>query len=565
MRRLVDAPGRHVTFGTSGADYHVAGGSLHGPGGEIAAIEAMRRSLPHDITNALAASALVLETGLVDRSAVAGALATFTGPPHRLEHVGTWNDVAWFNDSKATTPHAAAAAIRSFDHIVLIAGGYDKHVDLSPMAVDRGHVDAVIALGATAPAVVAAFDGVARRRGRRRHGRRRRARTVHRRPGIHGAVVAGVCQFRSVPQLRTSWRALPGARHGHHPRGARMSSTLTVADRRRAALDRLHGGEAPPRGPQRRPQRGTDVRRPKPATRRSAAPKVAATREILGPPPGTYYAIAGVVTVLVMLGLVMVLSASAVTEANLGHSPYRVFAKQAMWAAIGLVGLVVVARIDYRSWRRFVIPLGLLSAAAMAAPFAPGIGASVNGAHSWVRLGPLSVQPSEFLKLAVVVLAADLLTRRQRRSGRPSCHARPARAPGDARSRTVSRAGRPGIGRGARGDRVQRGMDRRSPRDAVGRDGGRCCECSAAVRRVEPSPPRPVHGVHERVGGEGPPRLSDLSGLPEHGVGRDLPVRGSAGARPSWATCPTPTVTSSSRSSPTNWVWSAPSRSSADS
>jgi UDP-N-acetylmuramoylalanine--D-glutamate ligase len=46
---------------------------------------------------------------------------------------------------------------------VLIAGGYDKHVDLSPMAVDRSHVDAVIALGATAPAVVAAFDGVARR------------------------------------------------------------------------------------------------------------------------------------------------------------------------------------------------------------------------------------------------------------------------------------------------------------------------------------------------------------------------------------------------------------------
>ncbi len=124
---------------------------------------AMRRSLPHDITNALAASALVLETGLVDRSAVAAALATFTGPPHRLEHVGTWNDVAWFNDSKATTPHAAAAAIRSFDHIVLIAGGYDKHVDLSPMAVDSSHVDAVIALGATAPAVVAAFDGVARR------------------------------------------------------------------------------------------------------------------------------------------------------------------------------------------------------------------------------------------------------------------------------------------------------------------------------------------------------------------------------------------------------------------
>ncbi len=162
MRRLDVAPARHVTFGASGADYHTSDGSLYGPAGVICEVSAMRRSLPHDITNALAAAALVMETGLADRSAVGAALATFTGPPHRLEHLGTWDDVAWFNDSKATTPHAAAAAIRSFDHIVLIAGGYDKHVDLSPMAGDRDRVDVVIALGATAPAVIAAFDGVAR-------------------------------------------------------------------------------------------------------------------------------------------------------------------------------------------------------------------------------------------------------------------------------------------------------------------------------------------------------------------------------------------------------------------
>ena len=56
---------------------------------------------------------------------------------------------------------------------------------------------------------------------------------------------------------------------------------------------------------------------------------------MLGPPPGTFYAIAGVVAVFVMFGLVMVLSASAVTQANLGYSPYRIFAKQAMWAGLG--------------------------------------------------------------------------------------------------------------------------------------------------------------------------------------------------------------------------------------
>jgi cell division protein FtsW len=189
-----------------------------------------------------------------------------------------------------------------------------------------------------------------------------------------------------------------------------MTSAATVADRRRAALDRLHGDTpAPRRRPTPRPRHERRVRTdPDASSRRSRA-----EREVLGPPPGTFYAIAGVVTVLVMLGLVMVLSASAVTEANLGHSPYRVFGKQAMWAGLGLIGLVIVVRIPYRSWRRAVIPLGLLAVAAMAAPFAPGIGATVNGAQSWIRLGPLSVQPSEFLKLVVVILAAELLARRQ--------------------------------------------------------------------------------------------------------------------------------------------------------
>lgn len=134
---------------------------------------------------------------------------------------------------------------------------------------------------------------------------------------------------------------------------------------------------------------------------------------VLGPPPGTFYAIAGVISVLVMLGLVMVLSASAVTQANLGFSPYRVFVRQALWAGLGMISLVAMVKISYLRWQRLVIPITVLAVAAMAAPFAPGVGASVNGARSWMRLGPLSLQPSEFLKIAVVILTADLLARRR--------------------------------------------------------------------------------------------------------------------------------------------------------
>jgi len=159
MERLDAAPGRHLTFG-DGGDYRQVGGELVGPSGTIASVSSMRRSLPHDITNALAASALVMETNLAGPEAIQEALARFVGPPHRLEHVGRWNGVDWYNDSKATTPHAAAVAINAFDRIVLVAGGKDKQVDLAEMAVDRERVKVLVAVGDTRDSVAAVFHGV---------------------------------------------------------------------------------------------------------------------------------------------------------------------------------------------------------------------------------------------------------------------------------------------------------------------------------------------------------------------------------------------------------------------
>ncbi len=157
MRHLAGAPGRTRSFGLDHGDYHLEEGALVGPHGPIADVSVMARSLPHDITNALAASALVLETQLADTAAIAAALATFHAQPHRLEEVGSAGGVTWYNDSKATTPHAAAAAIRAFDSLVLIAGGSRKGVDLSPMANTGTPVRAVIAIGEAAPDIGAVF------------------------------------------------------------------------------------------------------------------------------------------------------------------------------------------------------------------------------------------------------------------------------------------------------------------------------------------------------------------------------------------------------------------------
>jgi UDP-N-acetylmuramoylalanine--D-glutamate ligase len=162
MRRLAAAPGRRITFGRAAADYRVGNGAeagwLCGPAGTIAEIASMRRSLPHDVTNALAASALVIESGLAGPDAIAEALGRFSAPPHRLEPCGAGDGVSWFNDSKATTPHAASTAIRAFESLVLIAGGSRKGVDLSPMGVECRRVRAVVAIGEAASDIHGVFD-----------------------------------------------------------------------------------------------------------------------------------------------------------------------------------------------------------------------------------------------------------------------------------------------------------------------------------------------------------------------------------------------------------------------
>ncbi|MEJ7721223.1 MAG: UDP-N-acetylmuramoyl-L-alanine--D-glutamate ligase [Ilumatobacteraceae bacterium] len=157
MEHLAHAPGLRRTFAADGADYHVEGGWLVGPGGPIVAVDSMRRALPHDLTNALAASAIVLEAGLASVAAVEPAVRSFTGPPHRLEDLGVHAGIRWFNDSKATTPHAASVALAAFERVVLIAGGLNKGLDLSPMAAQAHHVATVVAIGRDGADIEAVF------------------------------------------------------------------------------------------------------------------------------------------------------------------------------------------------------------------------------------------------------------------------------------------------------------------------------------------------------------------------------------------------------------------------
>ena len=162
LRIAQQSTARTVTFGAMKGDYHAQDGCLNTPHGSIMKISDMKRAMPHDITNALAAAAISIESGLVEPSHVARALSEFDNAPHRIEFVEMIEGVKWYNDSKATSPHAAAVAIKSFQNIVLIAGGRNKGLDLSELAGQPGHVKAVVAIGDDAQEIEKAFDGVCR-------------------------------------------------------------------------------------------------------------------------------------------------------------------------------------------------------------------------------------------------------------------------------------------------------------------------------------------------------------------------------------------------------------------
>jgi cell division protein FtsW len=129
---------------------------------------------------------------------------------------------------------------------------------------------------------------------------------------------------------------------------------------------------------------------------------------------GTCLAILGLVGFLTLFGLVMVISASSVTDLKEHGTTWYSFKRQALWAIVGTFGLVLAVRVHYRRWRRWAGPMLVGSLALLVLVLVPGIGAEANGASRWIGVGALRVQPSEFAKLAVLLFVAKLLSDRER-------------------------------------------------------------------------------------------------------------------------------------------------------
>lgn len=149
---------RLVTFGLERGDWRTVGRHLVMPGGDVLlAADELWRALPHDLANALAAAATAWAAG-ASLEGVRTALRNFRGLAHRVSLVAEHLGVRFYDDSKATDPHAAAAALTGFASVVLIAGGRNKGLDLGRLSEGPARLRAVVAIGEATEEVERAFE-----------------------------------------------------------------------------------------------------------------------------------------------------------------------------------------------------------------------------------------------------------------------------------------------------------------------------------------------------------------------------------------------------------------------
>ena len=117
--------------------------------------------------------------------------------------------------------------------------------------------------------------------------------------------------------------------------------------------------------------------------------------------------------ILVALGLTMVFNASTVMAQSQYQDPYFFIKRQALYALLGLGVLLLGRFLNYRVYQYCTYPLLIFTLICLVLVFIPGIGGKVRGAARWLKLGPFTLQPSEFAKLAVALFLAYSLTKKQ--------------------------------------------------------------------------------------------------------------------------------------------------------
>jgi len=153
-----------------------------------------------------------------------------------------------------------------------------------------------------------------------------------------------------------------------------------------------------------------------PAASRGSRRRVSHSTTLKDAAPASYHLVWITTLLLLTAGICMVLSVS-MAEALHGGDKFVYVRPQAIAAGIGLVALVGLSRVDYSRLRAPSVMFLAVSAVLLLLVHVPGLGHSEGGSSSWLKLGPLTIQPSEVAKLAVVMAGAHLLSVRRVRTG----------------------------------------------------------------------------------------------------------------------------------------------------
>ena len=143
------------------------------------------------------------------------------------------------------------------------------------------------------------------------------------------------------------------------------------------------------------------------------------TTDWLDRPMTSLHLILAIFALMLGFGLLMVLSSSSVAAFRSGGSSFSVFANQATYAAVGLMLFCAAQFLPVRLMRSLSTIAVIVALALLVAVLIPGVGALVNGARSWIRLGGLQFQPSEIAKLALLLWMAHVLAARRSTLGSP--------------------------------------------------------------------------------------------------------------------------------------------------
>lgn len=121
-----------------------------------------------------------------------------------------------------------------------------------------------------------------------------------------------------------------------------------------------------------------------------------------------------VTLMLLSIGLIMVYSASAIWAAYKFDDSFFFLKRQMLFAGVGVFAMFFIMNIDYWTWRTWAKVLVIICFVLLIAVLIPGIGMERNGSRSWIGVGAFSIQPSEFMKLAMIAFLAKFLSEQQK-------------------------------------------------------------------------------------------------------------------------------------------------------